>query len=158
MQVGARGGALCGGAAGGRAGFDAVYKEEMMKPLDRVRIKCGKDAGRVESCFEYEFVGRVGAEGEERCETCDGGGVRCARAAHDYGEDVDFGTWPVLADGIGEEGVFGADHLSCVGEVVVRAVLPFPHLNLFNRGVSATTVCVPDVSRFEESDKVGFVC
>jgi hypothetical protein len=48
---------------------------------------------------------------------------------------IDFGTWPKLADGIGEEGVFGADHWSCVGEVVARALLPFPHLNLFNRGV-----------------------
>jgi hypothetical protein len=63
-----------------------------------------------------------------------------------------------LADGIGEGGVFGANQLSCVGEVVVRALLPFPYLNLFNRGVSAATVCVTDVSRFEESDKVGFVC
>jgi hypothetical protein len=32
-----------------------------------------KDAGRVESGFGYEFVRRVGAEGEERGETCDGG-------------------------------------------------------------------------------------
>jgi hypothetical protein len=28
--------------------------------------------------------------------------VRCARAAHDDGEDVDIGLWPVVADGIGE--------------------------------------------------------
>jgi hypothetical protein len=45
----------------------------------------------------------------------------------------------------------------CVGEAVVRAVLPFPYLNLFNRGVSAAAVCVTDVSRFEEADKVGFM-
>jgi hypothetical protein len=84
--------------------------------------------------------------------------VRCTRAAHDDGEDVDFGSWLVLADDIGEGVVFGANQFSCVGEVVVRAVLPFPYLNLFLRGVSAATVCVTDVSRFEESDKVGFVC
>jgi hypothetical protein len=30
VQVGARGGALCRGAARGRAGFDAIYKEEIM--------------------------------------------------------------------------------------------------------------------------------
>jgi hypothetical protein len=50
------------------------------------------------------------------------------------------------------------NHLSCVGEVVVRAVLAFPYLNLFNRGVSAATVRVTDVSMFEDSDEVGFVC
>jgi hypothetical protein len=58
--------------------------------------------------------------------------VRCTRAAHDDGRDVDFGTWLVLADGNGEGGVFAADHYSCVGEVVVRAVLPLPYLNLSN--------------------------
>jgi hypothetical protein len=36
-------------------------------------MKLGKDAGRVKSCFRDEFVRRVGAEGEERSETCDGG-------------------------------------------------------------------------------------
>jgi hypothetical protein len=57
--------------------------------------------------------------------------VRCTRAAQDDGKDVDSGTWLVVADGIGEGGVFGANHLGCVGGVVVRAVLPFPYLNLF---------------------------
>jgi hypothetical protein len=33
--------------------------------------------------------------------------------------------------------VFLANHLRRVGEVVGRAVLPFPYLNLFNRGVTA---------------------
>jgi hypothetical protein len=60
----------------------------------------------------------------------------------------------VLADGIGEGGVFDANNLSCVGEVVVRTILLFPYLNLFNRGVSAAAVCVTDVSRFEEADVV----
>jgi hypothetical protein len=75
--------------------------------------------------------------------------VRCTRAAHDDGKDVAFGTWPVLAGGIGEGDVFGASHMSCVGEVVVRALLPFPYPNLLNRGVSAANVCVTDVSRHE---------
>jgi hypothetical protein len=66
--------------------------------------------------------------------------VRCTRTAHDDGKDVNFGTWPVMADGIGEGGVCGENQMSCVGEVVVRAILPFPYLNLFNRGVSAAAV------------------
>jgi hypothetical protein len=41
---------------------------------------------------------------------------------------------------------------------VVRVVLPFPYLNLFNRGVSAAAVCVTDVLGLEDSGKVGFVC
>jgi hypothetical protein len=64
---------LCGDAARGRAGLDAVNKQEMMKPLDIVRMEFGKDARRAESCFGYEFVMGVGAEGEERGETRDGG-------------------------------------------------------------------------------------
>jgi hypothetical protein len=35
-------------------------------------MEMGKDARRVESCFGDEFTKRVGAEGEERGETCDG--------------------------------------------------------------------------------------
>jgi hypothetical protein len=84
--------------------------------------------------------------------------VRCTCAAHDDRKDVDFGTWPVLANGNGEGGAFFASHLRCVGEVVVRAAFPFSYLNLFNRGVTAATVCVVDESRFEKLDKVGFVC
>jgi hypothetical protein len=113
VQLGAREGVLCGGAARGRAGFHAVYKKEMMQSLGNVRMELGKDAGRVESCFRDEFVGGVGAEGEERGETGDGGLVRCARAAHDDGEDVDLGTWPVIADGICEGCVFGANQVGC---------------------------------------------
>jgi hypothetical protein len=67
-------------------------------------------------------------------------------------------TCLVSADGIGEGGVFVANHLCCVREVVVCAVLPFPYVNLFNQGASAATVCVTDVSRFEDADKVRFVC
>jgi hypothetical protein len=83
--------------------------------------------------------------------------VRCTRAAHDDGNDVDLCTWQVSADGIGERGVFDANHVSCVGEIVVRAVLPFSYLNLISRRVSAATVCVTDIARFGEADKVGFV-
>jgi hypothetical protein len=86
--------------------------------------------------------------------------VRCTYAAHDGGKDVDFCTLLVLANGIGEEGVFSfAIHLRCVGQIiVVRAVFIFPYLNLFNRGVTAATVCVADEFRVEKSDEVGFVC
>jgi hypothetical protein len=84
--------------------------------------------------------------------------VRCTHAVHDNnGEDVDCGTWSVAADGIGEGGLFGTNHLGCVGKVVVRAILQFPYLNIFYRGVSAATVRVTDVSGFEESEIVGFV-
>jgi hypothetical protein len=58
--------------------------------------------------------------------------VRCTRAAHDDGENVDLCTWPVATDGIGEGGVFGTNDLGYLGEVVIRAVLPLPYLNLFN--------------------------
>jgi hypothetical protein len=40
--------------------------------------------------------------------------VRCSRAAHDNGEDVDFGAWLVAADGIGEGGVLGTYELGCL--------------------------------------------
>jgi hypothetical protein len=86
----------------------------------------------VKSCFGDEFVGRVGAEGEERGETCDGGCVWCTRAAHDDGEDVDLGTWPLVADGMCEGCVFGSNQVGCLGEVVVCAVLPLPYLNFLN--------------------------
>jgi hypothetical protein len=84
--------------------------------------------------------------------------VRRARAAHDDGEDVDLGTWPVGADGICEGCVFGTNQVGCLGELVVCALFPFFYLNLFNGRVAPTTVCVTDESRFEEADKVGFVC
>ena len=44
-----------------------------MQPSDGVRMECGKDVRCDESCFGDEFVRRVGAEGEERGETCYGG-------------------------------------------------------------------------------------
>jgi hypothetical protein len=58
--------------------------------------------------------------------------VRRARAAHDDGEDVYVSTWLVATDGICEGCVFGANQVGCLGEVVVRAVLSFPYLSLFN--------------------------
>jgi hypothetical protein len=52
--------------------------------------------------------------------------------------------------------VFIADKLCNMGEVVVRAIFPFPYMNLFNRGVTSSAVCVSDESRFKESDEVGY--
>jgi hypothetical protein len=83
--------------------------------------------------------------------------VRCSSSAHAYGENIDIGTWLVLAKGIGERGVFIANHVCGVGEVVVCAILPFPYLSLFNRGVSSSAVGVSDESRFEKPDEVRFV-
>jgi hypothetical protein len=76
---------------------------------------------------------RVGAKGEERGETCDSGSVRCTRAAHDDGEDVDLGIKPVVADGICEGCVFGSNQVGCLGEVVVSAILPLPYLNFLDK-------------------------
>jgi hypothetical protein len=59
--------------------------------------------------------------------------VRCTCAAYDDGEDVDYGTWPVDADGICEGCVFGSSQVGCLGEVVVSAVLPLPYLTFLNR-------------------------
>jgi hypothetical protein len=84
--------------------------------------------------------------------------VRCPRAAHDDGEYVDLGTWPVVADGICGGCVFCSNQVGCLGEVVVGALLPLPYLNLFDRRVTVATVCVADESRFEEADEIGFVC
>ena len=64
----------------------------------------------------------------------------------------------MTADGVGKGSVFRTYEVSCLGEVVVRAILPFPYLNLFYGCVTAATVCVANESRFEEADKVGFVC
>jgi hypothetical protein len=96
-------------------------------------VKLCEYARCVKSCFGDGFVMRVGAEGEERGETCDGGCMRCTRAAHDDGEDVDLGTSPVVADGICEGCVFCSNQVGYLGEVVVSAVLPLPYLNFFNR-------------------------
>jgi hypothetical protein len=41
--------------------------------LESVRVELCEYAGCVESCFGDEFVKRVGAKGEERGETSDGG-------------------------------------------------------------------------------------
>jgi hypothetical protein len=56
--------------------------------------------------------------------------VRCACAAPDYGKNVYFGIRPVLANSIGDGGIFVANHLCGVGEVMVRAVFPFPYLDI----------------------------
>jgi hypothetical protein len=42
-SLGACVGAVCGVAASGCAGFDAVYEKEMMQPLDSVRMELCDD-------------------------------------------------------------------------------------------------------------------
>jgi hypothetical protein len=44
VQLGACAGAMCGGAASGRAGFVAVDEKEMMQPLESVRVELCKFA------------------------------------------------------------------------------------------------------------------
>jgi hypothetical protein len=41
-----------------------------------------------------------------------------------------------------------------VGEVVVCPKFPFPYLNIFIRGVTASSVRMSDESRFEKPDEV----
>ena len=84
--------------------------------------------------------------------------MRCTCAAHDDGKDVYHCAWPVAADGVCKGCVFGTDEVSCVGEVIVRAVLPLSYLNLFDGCVSAAAVSVTDKSRFEKANEIGFVC
>jgi hypothetical protein len=83
----------------------------------------------VSSCLLDEIFRMVSAEGEEGREIVDGGCVRYSTAAHDKKENIDIGTWPLLANGIGERDLFIANHLCGVGEVVACVVFPFPYLN-----------------------------
>jgi hypothetical protein len=88
------------------------------------------------------------------------GRVGCTRATHDYGKNVGFITRPVLANGIGEGGMFVASHMYGAGKVVViSAIFPFPcqNISIFGRAVPSASVRVADESRFEEPDEVGFV-
>jgi hypothetical protein len=72
-------------------------------------------------------------EGEKGGDTDFCGCVRCTCAAHDYGKNIDLGTRSELSNGIGEGGVFTANQLCAVGEVVISPLFPFPYyLNLFN--------------------------
>jgi hypothetical protein len=71
---------------------------------------------------------RVCAECEDGGKASDGGCVGGADASHGDGEDVDFNTGPVVAESIGERGVFVADELCGEREVIVCAVLPFTYL------------------------------
>jgi hypothetical protein len=73
VRLGACVRAVCGGAASGCAGLDAVNEEEMMQPLYNVCVELCNDARYVESCFRDEFVRGVSAEVEKRGDTCDGG-------------------------------------------------------------------------------------
>jgi hypothetical protein len=54
----------------------------------------------------------------------------CANATHDDKKNVDFSTRPMLADGIGEGGIFVANHVCGGAEVVVIAIFPFLYVNL----------------------------
>jgi hypothetical protein len=125
-------GAVSGGAACGRARFDAVDEKEMVQPLNSVQVELCKDACGIASCFRDKFVRRVCEESEKGGEIGYCGCLRCTCAAHDYGKNTDLGTWRVLSNGIGEGGLFIANQLCGVGEVVLCAILPFPCLNLFN--------------------------
>jgi hypothetical protein len=44
VQLGPCVGAVCRGAASGCARFDAVYKQEIMQPLDSVRVELFENA------------------------------------------------------------------------------------------------------------------
>jgi hypothetical protein len=44
VQLGACVGAVCGGAASGRAGFHVVYEYEMMQRMDSVRVELCNEA------------------------------------------------------------------------------------------------------------------
>jgi hypothetical protein len=92
-------GAVRGGAACGRAGFDAINEKEM-EPLESVQVKLTKDACGVKSRFRGEFGGGVGAEGENGGEVGNGGGVRDTCTAHDDGENADGGARPELSKSI----------------------------------------------------------
>jgi hypothetical protein len=63
----------------------------------------------------------------------------------------------VGSGGVGKRGVFISDKLRGVRETTMCATLPFPYLNLFNRGVATSGVRVTDELGFEEVDEVGFV-
>jgi hypothetical protein len=121
-------------------------------------MELSKNARCVEACFGDEFIWRVGAGGEKGGETRDGGGVWCTGAAHDYGYDVDHCAWPVVSDGVRKGCVFGVYEVSCVREVIVCAVLPFPYLDFFDGCVTSATVGVTNESGFEDADEVRFVC
>jgi hypothetical protein len=91
---------------------------------------------------------RVGAEVEWRCEAGRLGYMRGAGATRDDGEGVYFGTGPVVVEGVCEGGIFVANEFCGVGEVVVCTVIPFPYLNIFNRGVAAASIRVSNECRF----------
>jgi hypothetical protein len=96
-------------------------------------------------------------ECEEGCETGDNGCVRSACANHDDGEYVDINERPVSSHGVREVGVFIANELCDVREVVVGAIFSFPYLHVFNREMATLDVRVSDVHGFEDLDEVRFV-
>jgi hypothetical protein len=51
VQLGACVNVVCGGAASGCAGFGAVNEQQMMQPLDNVRMELCNDALCIEACF-----------------------------------------------------------------------------------------------------------
>jgi hypothetical protein len=84
--------------------------------LNSVQVELGTDACGVVSCFRDEFIGRADAEREKGGEIGNGGCVRGTCAAHDDGENIDDGAWPVVDLGsIGLGSVVVANQLCCVG-------------------------------------------
>jgi hypothetical protein len=63
----------------------------------------------------------------------------------------------MLANGVGEGGIFVANQLSCVGNIVVSATFLIHYLNLFDRAVPSASVRVAYKSSFEEPCEVGFL-
>jgi hypothetical protein len=84
-QLGACVGAVNGGAACGRARFDAVDEKDMVQLLDSVQVELCEDACGVESCFRDEFVRRASTTAEKGGENGDCGCVGCTCVARDYG-------------------------------------------------------------------------
>jgi hypothetical protein len=118
--------------------------------LNSVQVELREDAGGVEACFREESIRRVCAECEEGG---DGGCVGRAGATHDHGEDVYLGTRLLVAsEDVDKWGAFSFESLCGVGVVFVCAILPFPYLNTFNRGVRRSGVRVADEPRLEEAD------
>jgi hypothetical protein len=146
------------GASCGCARLDVVDEKEIVQSLDGMQVEMCYDALCVESGFGNGSVRWVDAECEKGGEVGNGRRVWCAYPTHDDRENDDLSTRPVLANGIGEGSIFVANHVCGVGEVVVRAIFPFPSLNLFYWEVLSASFRVADKSGFEEHDEIRFVC
>jgi hypothetical protein len=96
-------------------------------------------------------------ECEEGCENGDDGCVRSACATRDDGEYVDINERRVSSHGVRDVGVFIANELCNVREIVVGAIFSFPCIHVVNRGMATLDVRVSDVHGFEDLDEIGFV-